>query len=78
MKKQDWINEEDLQVITRNINDILSLHVKLLSKLEACSQNFHWENIHNRYCQLADVFITMVSTPYQEDRQTIHLLSFGS
>ncbi|KAG2174924.1 hypothetical protein INT43_005986 [Umbelopsis isabellina] len=59
LKNQEWMNEEDWQLITRNINAILKLHVKLLSKLEACSNNFHWENIHNRYCQIADVFITM-------------------
>ncbi|CAO3693426.1 unnamed protein product [Umbelopsis ramanniana] len=59
MRKQPWISEEDLRTIARNIKDILDVHVRLLAKLEACSQNYHWENIHNRYCQLADVFVTM-------------------
>lgn len=60
MQKQKWISQEDVQIITRNVNEILSLHITLLKKLEACLQNFHWENIYNRYCQLADVFVTMV------------------
>ncbi|KAI8579353.1 hypothetical protein K450DRAFT_280976 [Umbelopsis ramanniana AG] len=59
MQKQSWITTEDLRIIARNIKDILEVHVRLLAKLEACSQNYHWENIHNRYCQLADVFVTM-------------------
>jgi hypothetical protein len=60
MKKQTWISTEDLRIISRNIEDILDVHVRLLAKLEACSRNYHWENIHNRYCQLSDVFVTMV------------------
>jgi hypothetical protein len=74
MQKQTWISTEDLRIIARNIKDIYDVHVRLLAKLEACSQNYHWENIHNRYCQLADVFVTMVRTYTNNDICFVYVL----